>query len=474
MTVWKRVPIATITMPNQTQATGTGFNGLGIAPKLLESLERNGYTEPTPIQAKAIPVAIEGKDVIGIAQTGTGKTLAFGIPMIQRLAITKGRGLVILPTRELALQVEESFAKFGRHLNLRTAVLIGGASMKMQLGMLYRKPHIIIGTPGRINDHIEQRTLKLDDVHTLVLDEADRMLDMGFEPQIRRILQAVPKDRQTMLFSATMPSEIIGMANSYMKTPLRVEVATAGTAAANVDQEIFFVSRDEKARLMEKLLEEYRGPVLVFSRTKHGASKIARLIRSMGHNSAEIHSDRSLAQRRRALEGFKSGEYRVLVATDIAARGIDVKNIELVLNFDLPDVAEDYVHRIGRTGRAGASGKAISFAMFDQRGDVKAIERILRKSLPVGRVPATLPPPRAMPAATKEYEPQRPSYGQKRTGSSYGARPERSGGYTAARREDRFVKRGPSSYSKPQPNRDIDFRAPAPAPSGPRTPKIHT
>jgi ATP-dependent RNA helicase RhlE len=302
--------------------------------------------------------------------------------MIQRLAITKGRGLVILPTRELALQVEESFAKLGRHLNLRTAVLIGGASMKMQLNMLYRKPHIIIGTPGRLNDHIEQRTLKLDDVRTLVLDEADRMLDMGFEPQIRRIIQAVPKDRQTMLFSATMPSEIIGMANSYMKTPVRVEVAAAGTAAEKVDQEIFFVSRDEKARLLEKLLGEYRGTVLVFSRTKHGASKIARLVRSMGHASAEIHSDRSLAQRRRALDGFKSGEYRVLIATDIAARGIDVKNIELVINYDLPDVAEDYVHRIGRTGRAGASGKAISFAMFDQRSDVKAIERILRKACP--------------------------------------------------------------------------------------------
>jgi ATP-dependent RNA helicase RhlE len=427
-------------MSPQTQATGTGFHGLGIAPKLLESLEKNGYDQPTPIQAKSIPIAIEGKDVIGIAQTGTGKTLAFGIPMIQRLAITKGRGLVILPTRELALQVEESFAK--------------------------------LGTPGRLNDHIEQRTLKLDDVRTLVLDEADRMLDMGFEPQIRRIIQAVPKDRQTMLFSATMPSEIIGMANSYMKTPVRVEVAAAGTAAEKVDQEIFFVSRDEKARLLEKLLQEYRGTVLVFSRTKHGATKIARLVRSMGHASAEIHSDRSLAQRRRALDGFKSGEYRVLIATDIAARGIDVKNIELVINYDLPDVAEDYVHRIGRTGRAGASGKAISFAMFDQRSDVKAIERILRKALPVGRVPE-LPPARAMPAASREYEPQRPAYGQKRSfgsNSGYGARPERSSGYSNARRDDRFIKRGVSNHSSAKPARSFDIQAP----SGKRQPRIHT
>ncbi len=455
-------------MSPQHNEGASGFYGLGIAPKLLESLEQNKYTEPTPIQTKAIPIAIEGKDVVGIAQTGTGKTLAFGIPMIQRLSITKGRGLVILPTRELALQVEESLQKIGRHLNLRTAVLIGGASMKLQLNMLYRKPHIIIATPGRLNDHIEQRTVKLDDVRCLVLDEADRMLDMGFEPQIRRIINTIPKERQTMLFSATMPSEIIGMANSYMKTPVRVEIAAAGTAADKVDQEIFFVSRDEKPRLLEKLLQEYRGTVLVFSRTKHGATKIARLVRSMGHASAEIHSDRSLAQRRRALDGFKSGEYRVLIATDIAARGIDVKNIELVVNYDLPDVAEDYVHRIGRTGRAGASGKAISFAMFDQRQDVKSIERILRKTLPVGRVPE-LPPARSMPASTA-YEPQdRRPYGNKSQGGGggYGNRQQKSHGYSNARREDRVVKRQSTGYAA-TPVRDFQ------APSGKRQPRIHT
>jgi ATP-dependent RNA helicase RhlE len=451
-------------MSPKPNAVGTGFHGLGIAPKLLESLERNRFDQPTPIQAKAIPVAIEGKDVIGIAQTGTGKTLAFGIPMIQRLAVTKGRGLVILPTRELALQVEETFNKIGRHLNLRTAVLIGGASMKLQLNMLRNKPHVIIATPGRLNDHLEQRTVKLDDVRCLVLDEADRMLDMGFEPQIRRIINSIPKDRQTLLFSATMPNEIIGMANSYMKTPTRVEIAAAGTAAEKVDQEVFFVTRDEKSRLLEKLLEEYRGTVLVFSRTKHGASKIARLIRNMGHTSAEIHSDRSLAQRRKALDGFKTGEFRVLVATDIAARGIDVKNIELVINYDLPDQSEDYVHRIGRTGRAGASGKAISFAMLDQRQDVKAIERLLRKALPVGKLPE-LPPARSMPMATRGYEPQDRPFQKGGFGRRFD-RGERSHGYANARREDRFRKQDSGHQSV----RENDFQTPA----GRRSPRIHT
>jgi ATP-dependent RNA helicase RhlE len=370
-----------------------GFYGLGIAPKLLEALDKSRFTVPTPIQAQGIPVALTGQDIIGIAQTGTGKTLAFGIPMIQRLAQVKGRGLVILPTRELAIQVDETLQKIGRHIGLRTAVLIGGASMHKQKMDLAKKPHIIVATPGRLIDHLDHRAVDLSTVKVLVLDEADRMLDMGFEPQIRRILQTVPKERQTMLFSATMPHEIVGMANSYMKTPTRVEIATAGTAAERVTQEVFFVTRDEKIPLLEQLLSKYAGTVLVFSRTKHGASKLCRLVKSMGHNAAEIHSDRSLAQRRKALDGFKSGEFRVLIATDIAARGIDVKGIELVINFDLPDVADDYVHRIGRTGRAGSEGHAISFATLDQKMDVKMIEKLIRKQIPVS-VPKNLPPSR--------------------------------------------------------------------------------
>jgi ATP-dependent RNA helicase RhlE len=373
--------------PNNNQP---GFYGLGIAPKLLEALDKSKFTVPTPIQAQGIPVALTGQDLIGIAQTGTGKTLAFGVPMIQRLAQVKGRGLVILPTRELALQVDETFQKIGKHIGLRTAVLIGGASMHAQKMALSKKPHVIVATPGRLIDHLDQRLVDLSNVTELVLDEADRMLDMGFEPQIRRILQAVPKERQTMLFSATMPHEIVEIANRYMKTPTRVEIATAGTAAERVTQEVFFVTRDEKIPLLEQLLGKYSGTVLVFSRTKHGASKLCRLVKQMGYNAAEIHSDRSLSQRRRALDGFKSGEFRVLIATDIAARGIDVKGIELVINFDLPDVADDYVHRIGRTGRAGREGHAISFATLDQKMDVKMIEKLIRKQIPVS-VPKNLP-----------------------------------------------------------------------------------
>lgn len=376
------------------------FFGLGISPKLLEILQKNRYVTPTPIQQKAIPVAIEGKDIVGIAQTGTGKTLAFSIPMLQRLAAVGGKGLVVLPTRELALQVDETMQKIGRSAGLRTAVLIGGASMGMQIQAIKKKPHVIIATPGRLIDHLQQGTVKLNEVQVLVLDEADRMFDMGFAPQIKRIMEAVPKKRQTMLFSATMPPEIAKMAAQYMELPLRVEIARAGTTAEKVIQEMYMVEKSDKMRLLDKLLSEYKGAVLVFSRTKHGAKKIAAAIRRMGHSSAEIHSNRSLAQRKEALGGFKSGKYRVLVATDIAARGIDVTGIELVINYDLPDAAEDYVHRIGRTGRAGMAGRAISFATPDQKGDIRQIERLVRTQFSLLK-PTELPAHRESPPLTK-------------------------------------------------------------------------
>ncbi|MBU1348989.1 DEAD/DEAH box helicase [Patescibacteria group bacterium] len=378
----------------QTTQLEPGFYGLGIAPKLLEIIWKLGFSTPTPIQQKAIPIAVEGKDLVGVAQTGTGKTLAFGVPLIQRLAQTKGRGLVVLPTRELALQADEVFQDLGKPIGLRTAVLIGGASMHLQLQALKRKPHVIIVTPGRLIDHLEQRTVDLRDVRILVLDEADRMLDMGFAPQIKRILQHVPADRQTMLFSATMPAEIMQLASTYMKLPVRIEIARSGTTAENVTQELYVVNKEDKLRLLDRILKERRGSVLVFTRTKHGATKVARAVRQMGHSSAEIHSNRSLAQRREALDGFKNGKYRVLIATDIAARGIDVKGIELVVNFDLPSQAEDYVHRIGRTARAGESGHAIAIATPDQRKEVEAIERLTRSYLPISKahdLPAPIP-----------------------------------------------------------------------------------
>lgn len=390
------------------RSSRNGFTGLGIAPGLLDAIDRLKFTEPTPIQRQSIPITIKGKDLIAIAQTGTGKTLAFGIPMIQRLAQIKGRGLVITPTRELALQVDEALNDIGRSLGLRTTVLIGGASMANQLRSLKRKPRIIVATPGRLIDLIENQTVSLSDVQILVLDEADRMLDMGFAPQINRILAAIPKKRQMMLFSATIPEEILTLARREMEFPVHVEVAPSGTAAENIIQEMFFVERRAKTQLLEVMLERYLGPVLIFTRTKYGARKLAREVRSIGHTAAEIHSNRSLSQRREALDGFKSGKYRALVATDVASRGIDVSGIELVVNYDLPTNTEDYVHRIGRTGRAGQSGRSVSFATLDQKKDIKSIERLIRCDLPASVLPALPPPRRRTPATKSSDSSQRP------------------------------------------------------------------
>ena len=395
-----------------------GFSELSIAPKLLQILDKNKYTTPTPIQAQAIPVAIAGNDVIGIAQTGTGKTLAFGIPMLQRLASHKGRGLVVLPTRELALQVEESLHKIGSGLGLKTAVLIGGEPIGKQLRSLRLNPHIIIATPGRLIDHLQQKSVKLDDVKILVLDEADRMLDMGFAPQIKQVLQHLPVNRQTMLFSATMPEQIVSIANSYMKSPTRVEVAPAGTTAKNITQELFIVHQKEKINLLEQMLKEYSGTILVFTRTKFGAKKVTRVVNQLGYSAAEIHSNRSLSQRKDALEGFKSGRYRVLIATDIAARGIDVSGISLVINYDLPEHAEDYVHRIGRTARAGMVGKAVSFATPEQKMDVRNIERVIKMTLTSSKPAISSSSTASAMLASQPSRGERPSrYGQARGGA---------------------------------------------------------
>ena len=363
--------------------TNITFDGMGIAPKILEALDRLKFTHPTPIQHKAIPIAIEDTDIIGVAQTGTGKTLAFAIPVIQRLSRTNGKCLVIVPTRELAQQVSETFQKIAPLFGIRTVVIIGGVSMHNQLKDLRMNPQVIIATPGRLLDHIKQKTISLNEVEVLILDEADRMLDMGFKPDIERILKVVPKKRQTMLFSATIPEEVVSIGAVHMKLPVHIEVAPSGTAPERIVQELFIVKKDAKKKLLSKLLDQYRGPVLLFSRTKRGATKITHMVKDMGHNAAEIHSNRSLNQRKEALEGFKTGKYRVLVATDIAARGIDVIGIETVINYDLPDDAENYVHRIGRTGRAGHEGRAISFATPEQGKDIRSIEYLIKTALPV-------------------------------------------------------------------------------------------
>jgi len=363
------------------------FYGLGIAPRILDILVHIKFKVPTPIQFKAIPPAIEGKDVIGIAQTGTGKTHAFAIPMIQRLAQKKGVGLVLAPTRELAIQIDEAFMKMAPAFGMKTACLIGGAPMFGQVQALRKNPRIVIATPGRLIDHMSRWNFLTEFVTMLVLDEADRMLDMGFAPQIEQILKFLPKDRQTMLFSATIPKEIMQIASKYMKLPVSIEVAPSGTTVERVTQELFIVKREAKSRLLGKLLAQYHGSVLLFCRTKHNARNIMMSIRKMGYSAAEMHSNRSLGQRREALEGFKSGRYKVLVATDIASRGIDVAGIELVINYDLPEDSENYVHRIGRTARAGSQGHAISFATPEQSRDVREIEKLIRLSLTVSKHP---------------------------------------------------------------------------------------
>ena len=374
-------------MDNANRHSNLSFYGLGIAPGILEILKKIHYETPTPIQHQSIPIAIEGKDIVGIAQSGTGKTLAFGIPMIQRLAVSKGIGLILLPTRELALQIDAELRKVGNPLGLRTAVLIGGVSIGPQIVAIRRNPHIIMATPGRLIDHLHQKTVNLKNVNILVLDEADRMLDMGFLPQISEILKMVPRERQTMLFSATISPEIMKIASANMKLPIRVEIAPAGTTVDSVSQDIFIIAREAKVRLLEKVLNQYKGSTLIFTRTKYGAHRLVRAVKEMGHSAAETHSNCSFAQRKSALEGFRTGRYRVLVATDVMARGIDVAGIELVINYDLPSQAEDYVHRIGRTARAGMEGHAISFVTPSEQGEIRAIEWLIRKKLNVSTLP---------------------------------------------------------------------------------------
>jgi len=369
-------------LPGLTSQEATQkFSDLGISDSILEILKKLNLEIPTPIQKKTIPIAILGQDLIGVAQTGTGKTFAFGIPILQRLGATKGQGLVIAPTRELALQVEESLKKIGQFLGLRTAILIGGEALDRQLFQLRKKPHIIVATPGRLIDHLKRRTFKLDQINTLVLDEADMMLDLGFAPQIQEILKQAPQNRQTMLFSATMPAAIVKIAANFMKLPVSIEVAPSGTTAAEVDQEIFIINGEERFGHLLKILARYAGSVLVFVRTKHGVKGLTLKLQALGHKAVEIHSNLSLSRRRAALNGFKSKKDRILVATDVAARGLDINGIELVVNYNLPDNSGDYVHRIGRTGRAGQVGKAITFATAHEQKAIRDIEKLINKNI---------------------------------------------------------------------------------------------
>ncbi len=375
------------------------FAELGLGARSLAALDRAGFEAPTPIQSRAIPPALQGKDVIGCAATGTGKTAAFLLPILERLAappvpgqpIKRGtRALVLAPTRELALQIGAEAQRFGTHGKehaVRSAVVIGGVGMGPQSDAFRMGVELIIATPGRLNDHLDRRTAKLDAVEILVLDEADRMLDMGFKPQLDRILLKVPMKRQTLLFSATMAGEVATFAARHLKDPVRVEVARSGATAERATQQVFLVGQEEKLALLLSILGEDELSTLVFTRTKRRADRVAKALAKAGHKVSVIHADRSQGQRRAALEGFKDGTHRVLVATDIAARGIDVADIGHVINFDLPHVPEDYVHRIGRTARAEASGRASSFASPDEHDLLRGIEKLTRKTVDRAPVP---------------------------------------------------------------------------------------
>jgi ATP-dependent RNA helicase RhlE len=366
----------------------TTFRELKLSEKSLHALARAGFEQPTPIQARAIPPALAGRDVIGTAATGTGKTAAFLLPIVERLAGKTGtRALVLAPTRELALQIGEELERFGKARHVRGAVVIGGVGMGQQAQAFRDRREVIVATPGRLVDHLQGGTARLDQVEVLVLDEADRMLDMGFRPQLARILQRLPRPRQTLLFSATMGGEVAEFAAAHLSDPVRVEVTRSGTAPARAEQRVFLCSQEEKLALLLALLADDDLSTLVFTRTKRRADRVARGVDRAGHKVARIHADRSQGQRRQALDGFKDGSYRVLVATDIASRGIDVAEIGHVVNFDMPHVAEDYVHRVGRTARMEASGRASAFCAPEEAALLRSIEKLTRVPLPRAEVP---------------------------------------------------------------------------------------
>jgi ATP-dependent RNA helicase RhlE len=376
------------------------FTALGLSPAIVRAVVDEGYTTPSPVQSEVIPHVLAGRDVLACAQTGTGKTAAYVLPLIQRMAAAEAgpsrgvRALILAPTRELAAQIGERASVYGRYVGLRNVVIYGGVSQRRQEIALRPLPEILVATPGRLLDLMNQGIVTLDGVRHFVLDEADRMLDMGFVPDVRRIASAVPTERQTLLLSATMSSDVEALAARMLVRPVRVAITPTVTTAETVEQSVVFVARADKPALLEQVLRDGQTQrTLVFTRTKHGANRLCQRLDHAGFRSAAIHGNKTQAARERALESFRRGTTHVLVATDVAARGIDVDGISLVVNFDLPDVAESYVHRIGRTGRAGASGRAISFCDPDERPLLRDVERLIRRRLPPmgNAVPATAP-----------------------------------------------------------------------------------
>jgi ATP-dependent RNA helicase RhlE len=441
-----RPPFSTISLATRASGTVplpesdslTQFTDFGLAQPVLRALEEAGYKSPTPIQAQAIAPAMQGRDLCGIAQTGTGKTAAFALPILHRLAetprkaIRRGcRVLVLSPTRELANQIAENFSDYGKYLSFTNTVVFGGVTISRQEKALANGVDILVATPGRLMDLIERRSLTLEAVEILVLDEADQMLDLGFIHALKRIVKMLPKERQSLFFSATMPKNIASLADQYLRDPVQVAVTPVATTAERVTQEVIFAHTGAKQALLNHIL---RDPaierVLVFTRTKHGADRVVRGLEKVGINASAIHGNKSQPQRERALAAFKDGSCRVLVATDIAARGIDVEAVSHVINYDLPNVPESYVHRIGRTARAGANGLAISFCNDEEKAYLRDIERTTRQKIPVGAFPEGFTPPSRQEAADNaQAEERRPAPNGQRPGQRQGQRPSsRPGG----------------------------------------------
>lgn len=444
------------------------FNELPLLPTILKNVEEAGYTTPTPIQAQSIPSLLEGKDLLGIAQTGTGKTASFTLPMLQKLSgrdfsLTplQPRSLILAPTRELASQIKEQLDKYGKDLKIKNAVIFGGVGQASQVAALRSGLDILIATPGRLLDLMNQGHCKLNKVEIFVLDEADRMLDMGFINDIKKVIAVLPQQKQTMLFSATMPNEIVGIANRILKNPVRVEVTPPSSTVERINQKIIFCQKAHKYQLLRKILgDEGVELTLVFTRTKHGANKIVDYLAMHKIESAAIHGNKSQSAREAALENFKSGKIKVLVATDIAARGIDVQGVSHVINYDLPVEAESYVHRIGRTARAGKDGDAISFCDETERDALSRIQKLINKKLPVetfvgvaeqsvkdSRPARPFRDPRAKPKAkTPDQRPQAPQ------------RSERPARVERANRFDSPAKPQGTNQSENKPKPKVGFR----------------
>ncbi|MEP6483116.1 MAG: DEAD/DEAH box helicase [Rudaea sp.] len=415
------------------------FDSLGLSPALLRALSDSGYTEPTPIQATAIPVALSGRDLLAGAQTGTGKTAAFVLPLIERLFVNapapsskrKTRALILTPTRELAAQVHESVRTYGKHLRIFSTAIFGGVSMGPQMEALRRGVDLIVATPGRLMDHMERRSVDLSGVEILVLDEADRMLDMGFMPAIKRILGALPRQRQTMLFSATFAEEIKQLAAQFMRDPAEIQVAARNAVASTITHRVHPVDGAKKRDALFHLLSvDSRRQTLVFSRTKHGADKLATFLEKSGLRTAAIHGNKSQGARTRALKDFKNGKVTILVATDIAARGLDIDQLPIVVNYDLPMVAEDYVHRIGRTGRAGAEGLAISLVAHDEVRLLRDIRRMLKQEISIETIPGFEPSSplnldsnRPAPGRAPTNRPRNPNHARRPHANNTSAKP---------------------------------------------------